>query len=461
MVNGVFSIIFTAIINAAEYWLGYKLLSCKLKLREQPFLILGCFSMATILVTVLNFSSVNPNIRIMITFFVDVIIALVISKSDAAHTVFWGSMYTVICVVADTIVFQLGILFAGYSAIELLYEEPGCYIMTLIYLFFCYFFVFFFCKKESIPFSLPWYIQIWFVILLVLGIAAIELMLDLILDSSIVFSFVQKVLYYVIMVFLLLFFMSLILIRYIGKLYTSNLELIEENRQKQFEKQQYDLITATNETLRHWKHDLKNHMSVLRAMAEQENCADIENYLRSVDKELGKSAWMVRTGNTVIDAVLSSKLLKIQELGIEFTHVVFLPEGDPLGNIEWTSLLGNLLDNSIEACERYIKRFQQAGQYEDGKERPFILLEIKPYNQFLSIMISNSSCGNHRFGSGLKLISSKKEIGHGIGLKRVEHIVEDADGFLEIEPAEDSFQVTIVIPLKMEDAKAGGKIIVK
>lgn len=443
-------ITFTVVINVMECLLVYKLLSCKLKLKKQPCLIIICFFIFFFIATALNFSPVNSNIRMLITFLVDIAIAFILSQSNIAQTLFWGSIYMVICTVSDALTFQLGILFTDYSAAELLYEEPVSYIMTLIYLFFCFLFVYLLCWRKKEELSFPWYIQVLFIILLVLGIIAVELLLDLFLKLPASFSAGQYILFYAVGMFLLLFFLSLLLMQVIGKLYTKNLNLVEENKQKQFEKQQYDLIISTNEMLRHWKHDLRNHISVLKAMSEQQNCVEIEDYLNAVDKDLMKSTWLIRTGNTVIDAVLSSKLPKIQQLQIQFTHTVFLPESNPLGSLEWTSLLGNLFDNAVEACENYIQGGRQGKNslvQDFETKQAFILLEIKPYNQFLSISVSNSSDGKHQYDSGFKLLSVKKEIGHGIGLKRVKQIVESAEGFLEIRPEKDSFHVSIVIPL--------------
>ena len=184
-------------------------------------------------------------------------------------------------------------------------------------------------------------------------------------------------------------------------------------------------------------------------MAEFDDRNVMQEYLQQINHELEKGTWLMHTGNTVIDAILSSKLSRVQQNDIEFTHTIFLPKGIPLGNLELTSLLGNLMDNAIEACEQLKK--------ENIEVKRYIHLEIKPYNQFLFLEISNSSAGIYYYNTFHRLISTKKELGHGIGLKRIEKIVSQVDGFLELTPENNSFYVSILIPL-LKDSKESPEI---
>ena len=438
MVSFLLQIFFDPVITLIETVLFFYLLAGKLELKPSRCLMAVCFLLEFSLVTAMNYLSVPDGLRMWITLFLHIAIAYVISTSPVTRKIFWGSIYMVIVVFADTVTFLSGGLLTDYSASERLYEYPITYVMTFIYLLVCFCSVFLLTRTRKQNLILPWYLQAVFFMMIAFGIVSVELLLDLLLYLKQIDRFIENILFFSIAVFILILFLSIFLLHAIGLLYQKNLELTEENRQKLFEKQQYELISNTNQMLRTWKHDFHHYISALQAMTESRQWEQIQEYLHEISHELEKGSWLVRTGNSVIDAVLSSKLPRIQQCGIAFTHSIFLPESLPLDNLELTSLLGNLLDNAIDACEKLEKT-----------QEKYIRLEIKPYNQFLFFDISNSSSGNHRFDVSNELISTKKEIGHGIGLKRIKQIVSDASGFLTLAPEKDSFHVNIVIPLSV------------
>lgn len=82
-----------------------------------------------------------------------------------------------------------------------------------------------------------------------------------------------------------------------------------------------------------------------------------------------------------------------------------------------------------------------------------IWLYMKPFHNMLSIKIVNASDGVYRFNSKNELLSTKegegikKGVEHGIGLHRVQEIVERHSGIMEILPEKEMFSVNILIPL--------------
>lgn len=427
---------FTLMINFIETCFIFYLLSNKLLLKKSPFLLVACFIFECTAVTLMNYLAINSTFRMIITLIIDILITFIISLSKPAETLFWGSIYIIIVIFADTITFELGALLTSHSATALLYEPPISLIMTLIYLFICFCSVFILTRKKGQLFTFPWYIYLIFIMLIVFGILGVELLLDLLLELNHISKFAENILFFSISVILLILVFSILLIRYLGILYRKNLELMKENQQIQFERQQYELLINTTKMLQIWKHDFSHHISVLQIMAKNGEMKQLENYLNTINQKLEQKTWKTKTGNSVIDAIFTSKLPRIENDNIAFTHSIFLPEKLPLENLELASLLGNLLDNAIEACEQIPET-----------EKRFIKIEIKPYNQFLFFDITNSTLGTYHFDTFHHLTSTKKEIGHGIGLKRVEHIVSNANGFLEITPEDNLFHINILIPL--------------
>lgn len=448
--------LFGIFINLIETFLFFHLLSNKLILKENHFLITCCMIIQFTLITVLNLLPVNSIFRIIIILLLQIGIAFIISLSRPSQTLFWGSMYMIIVIFSDSATFLFGALLTNYSASDRLYKPPMNIIMTLLYLFICFTCVFLLTRKRGQNFTFPWYFFLMLAIIILLGIAAVELLLELLLLMDNNSVLIERILFFSISVIFLILIFTIVSIRCIGNLYQKNLALTEENRQKQFEQQQFELLNNTNQILRSWKHDFQNHLTTIQIMMENQKYQETQAYLNTISQDLNKSSWQVRTGNSIIDAVLTSKLPRIQDGNIEFIHSIFLPDRLPLGSIELTSLLGNLMDNAIDACEQ-IPENNDADTAQEKRKR-YIHLEIKPYNQNLFLDITNSSSGKYRYNISHTLISTKKGFGHGIGLKRIEQMVSEADGFLQITPETDSFHVNILMPLPDEISPKGETI---
>ena len=58
------------------------------------------------------------------------------------------------------------------------------------------------------------------------------------------------------------------------------------------------------------------------------------------------------SGNSILDAILTDKILQLSNTDIKFEHTVLLPENFNIDNVDLTIIIGNLLDNAIEACNK-------------------------------------------------------------------------------------------------------------
>ena len=429
-------VLFDLLVNSIEGLLIYLLLSRKLQFKSNALLILSSFIIQVLAVTCMNQFMSNDSFRMAVTLGINSVIALILSMDSPARSIFWGCTYPVITVLADTLTMVLGHVFIREDW-NILMEYPFSIIMTFFYLFICCCCVLLLIRRDTHDFIFPWFIQIFWLMIVIAGIVSSEVLLDLLIQLNDFSAAISRRLFLSILLILAVLFLSIFLFYYIGILYQENLGLIEKNRQKQFEKQQFELLSNTNQMLRTWKHDFMHHLSVLEIMLQQKNIPSALDYLNSIHAEMKQSSWQIQTGNNVLDAVLTSKLSRLQSLGIAFTHNIFLPDLLPLNNLELTSLMGNLLENAIEACSS-----------QDPDSKKYIHLEIKPYNQFLYIDMTNSSSGIYHYDHNNRMRSTKRSSSHGIGLKRIEQITSEAQGFMKISPEKDSFHIIIVLPLQ-------------
>ena len=184
-----------------------------------------------------------------------------------------------------------------------------------------------------------------------------------------------------------------------------------------------------------WNHDQHHHITVLNSYVANNNITGIKEYLQEMQSDLETGTTMINTGNSVLDAILSNNfnICKSESIRLKIT-------ADNIGKIpmtdtELSSLVGNILDNSVDACKQCIKNGRDA----------FIDFQIYRHKKMIVISAINSSAGNYKQKDN-ELISSKTIKGHGYGIKRIKQITYNASGFVHIEPANEIFKIEVCIP---------------
>ena len=191
-------------------------------------------------------------------------------------------------------------------------------------------------------------------------------------------------------------------------------------------------------------HDLKNHISLLSLLLQEEKYGEMADYLRIFGDDVDSLTLPVKSGNLVVDALLADKVAKAKKEDIQVEISLCDLTGLPLKPDEICSLLGNLLDNALEAN----------GQVPEGK---FLLVECRERMDFYYIKVQNAVAGNG--GADLKamqvqsadeLLSPKtdrrNQVGHGLGLRSMERIVHACGGELAVERTESRFTVVVRLP---------------
>lgn len=213
----------------------------------------------------------------------------------------------------------------------------------------------------------------------------------------------------------------------------------EQEQSVQFEQKEFETIHTSGRQISIFLHDQRNHLAVIRALAE---CGDTEKllaYLDSYELDCCSDTVGYATGISSLDLLLSIKKEKMDSSQIRFDHFLMIPVKLPISEYRMTSLISNLMDNAIEACQRVACSPAIPDRY--------ISLTIKPSGKQLLILVNNSSEENYEYDYSGNLKSRKAEKNHGFGLKRIRQIVEEAGGMIEIFPEEKQFTVQIMLPL--------------
>ncbi|UQZ35120.1 hypothetical protein C2I18_17260 [Paenibacillus sp. PK3_47] len=217
----------------------------------------------------------------------------------------------------------------------------------------------------------------------------------------------------------------------------------EQARRKLLEQQntyyanQYLMTRNMQEEAFKFKHDFKNILLGLRARLA---AGDEDKSIHELDRLLGAndtSAGSCSTGNLVIDSMINYKEQVAGNSNIPFRLEVNIPPDLLLDTTVMSVILGNALDNAIEAVKSIPEKA--------GLER-YAAIHMHYLNDSLFLRIRNPYDHDIRTGLYGELRSSKPDTGaHGIGLQNIRRAVEEYGGLLDITYDSGVFQVEIVL----------------
>ena len=184
---------------------------------------------------------------------------------------------------------------------------------------------------------------------------------------------------------------------------------------------------------RQLSHDLKHHVFVLKNFEKEGNYKGIHNYVEELDHEFFETKKRVWTGNQIADMILEQKKIQAEQEGIAFTIQAIPIVEWMFSDSETCSMLGNLLDNAIEACKRM-----------EGNTNKWISIKIENQKQILFIKIENSVSEAPVMKNRRPVSTKQNKIRHGYGLKSVERIVNKYAGMITYQSKDSAFQVKIL-----------------
>lgn len=208
-------------------------------------------------------------------------------------------------------------------------------------------------------------------------------------------------------------------------------ELMTLNMLWHQQKQQYSLAKENIILINRKCHDLKHQIRAIRDMANEE---EREKYLDEIEDSIRIYEAIVRTGNDVLDTILTEKSLYCKERQI-YIHCV--ADGSLLNfmnSVDLYTIFGNAIDNAIEGVEKF----------RDIDRRQIDVLIYKQ-KEFLVINIINPIVDSPEFEDGLPVTTKGDKGYHGFGLKSIRHIVHKYDGFLSVGIEDGCFSLKILI----------------
>lgn len=192
----------------------------------------------------------------------------------------------------------------------------------------------------------------------------------------------------------------------------------------------------SDEMLRSFRHDFKNHSLVLNAMLESGNMTGAKAYLTGLTGELNGAMPKFSTGNEVVNSLLNIKSSSAAKDDIKISIEGSIPP-QGIEPKDMCIIVGNLLDNAIEACRKLPKTVARQITIQTGME-----------GNMLFISIQNPSPGSETVSAdGLPKTTKTNSRVHGIGLKNVRDIANKYNGRLSVSMKNSFFNADVLLEL--------------
>ena len=229
---------------------------------------------------------------------------------------------------------------------------------------------------------------------------------------------------------------SYFLIYQVQKLLKNKYELKLLQEKMAFEKDSYEESAQVWENIRKVRHDIKNHFVVIRGHLQNQDLPACEDYIEKIMPSIESTGNLIQSNNTVLDYLINSKLSGLEETQIIISGVV--GNFDDIEDTDLASVIGNVLDNAVEAQENVT-----------GTKRIELLFRVKNENR---VIICKNTVSESVLQNNKELRSTKKNRqDHGLGHKIVETILQKYDGWADYFENDDMFGVQIMLPMPREN----------
>lgn len=227
----------------------------------------------------------------------------------------------------------------------------------------------------------------------------------------------------------------------ISREYVQNMELVAMQRKAEVDHEMYEATKNIYEEMSTIRHEIKNHDMYLKALLEKREYDKLEDFLNNSFSQNAELYQYVNCGNTVVNTIANYEASSARSHGITLKTRIIIPERLPFKDAELCSLLFNLLNNAIEACD--------AGKF----DRPVITLEMEAKGAYLFITVKNPVDDSMSVKERLKLESTKrnKKV-HGYGTKVVDMIAQKYHGHVKYKITDSVFTADVMLQMEKEAA---------
>lgn len=199
-------------------------------------------------------------------------------------------------------------------------------------------------------------------------------------------------------------------------------------------KHELETMQDSYRKMQNLRHDLRHHLIEMEGLAQQGKKKELCLYIGELQKQFDNSKRMVYTGEYEIDSLVNYLIEDARNRQVDVQTDIKVPEDMDMSSFKFNVIVGNLLENAIEAAVR--------------SEKKSITLNMRFCGGVMFLQIMNSFTGsiNRR---GKEIVTSKQDFeNHGIGLRSVQDLVKQQGGEINIYTDHDIFHVEVMMTIR-------------
>lgn len=213
-------------------------------------------------------------------------------------------------------------------------------------------------------------------------------------------------------------------------------DLASINNLFQSQYKQYQTYLESSQLINQKFHDLKHQID---AIILENNAVKRQETLNKLKAEIMQYHSLIKTGNPIVDVILTNKNTYCIQNNITLTCFVDGKLLNKIGTIDLCSLIGNSLDNAIESVEKVTQT-----------ERRIITLRVQKKAGFVLYLLENYTLNHPAFINELPQTTKKNQNFHGYGLKSIRYLTQRNHGKMQIEIKDNWFKLKILFPLESQ-----------
>lgn len=413
------SVIYDIIINLIDYLIIFKYFNCFGKKRNlKKKYCISIFFSCIVLVSVIN-QLQNQYINLILCILMIYLYSLSFSYGISYHIVL-PILYIGFGIVAELIGFIILNVSGSIFPYPVQYYGSSFICEFIRYLIVCAF-----CsiKKIKLP-KLSFKIGKFLVIIPISSIVICCIAINIIQNSknNLVNIMCMVIIIMTITSNVLMFKMFFKVIDTLSDNYEKEMLLLEAEAKEQY----YKEVEKSNREVRKIKHDFKNMLLAICGNYKEKN--KISEEISKIIKQLDESDKKIYTSNVVINTIINNKISQAEKLNVKTEVNIKIPKSVSFDYKDAGILLGNILDNAIEACERI------------NQDRRWIQIDIFHQRSILLIKVCNGKIKN---SVNINKSSKSNVHNHGIGVTSINAVVKKYDGYVEFVDKGEEFEVNV------------------
>lgn len=217
-----------------------------------------------------------------------------------------------------------------------------------------------------------------------------------------------------------------------GKREKDNIRLQQQNFY--YEKYIED-VEASREAFHKLYHNYKHDIQCISGLSKQEEHGDLKDYISSINERLEATEFVDYSCPIPLNALLNAKKDSAERKNIDLNLSVFMPNETEIDDYDLCNIVGNILDNGIEACEKLV-------------DSNTLSLEIYIKKKFLMINGINAMESSLLYEKNRIATTKRDKKFHGYGLNIIEEIANKYGGYSIISTENQEFNILVGIPFK-------------